>query len=560
MGVAAPSFAAVAPHTTGSTATPQGTAVGVKTPLTVTITNPNIAGHPNTRTITWSLPAGAPAYTGTWSLNFHDASGSGTSIGKGTATGFTTNHDFVLGAGITYDTFSVSVSASDKVTGNTWSGTSSVTIGTPAVGGAVAPTITATPGLTLPVNTALTLTAVNGAVAPGGDLKYDFDFGDPLKTSNNTQVIVPGTDAAKTGTAQYSYTVAGTYKVAVTATDGTNKAVSTPLTITVTAAPGGGTPPPTGGSAVERIGGVDRFDTGVLLSKKAFPSGAKDVIIATGYAFPDALSGVPLAKKLNAPLLLVDGKVPANNAEVKAEIARVLATGGTLHILGGTSAVSTAVVNDLLPANVAQDRLGGATRFDTSVAIAGKLGNPKNVVVARGDDGVGMKGFADALSAGPYAANVFGGGNGAVLLSNDTTLDPAVKAYLAGATSIQAVGGPAATAVNGLANVQSAIVGLDRYDTAAQVAAKFPTMKTAGVAYGLKFPDALTGAAYLATADGPLVLTDTSALPPATAGQLQGIGAAVGTTGTIEVFGGIQVITEATRTAIAVAAKGHLVP
>jgi hypothetical protein len=324
---------------------------------------------------------------------------------------------------------------------------------------------------------------------------------------------------------------------------------------------GGPATPPggTGGPAIERLGGTDRFDTGIKLSQKQFPSGAKDVVLATGWAFPDALSGVPLAKHLNAPLLLIDGHNATANAAIKTELARLMPNGGTLHVLGGLTAVPKAVVDAVIPANVTLDRLGGATRFDTSVAIAVKLGSPKNVVVARGDDGVGMKGFADALSAGPYAANVFGGGNGAVLLSNNTTLDPAVKGYLAGATSIQAVGGPAATAVAGLAHVQTSIVGQDRYDTAAQVAAKFTTVKTAGVAYGLKFPDALTGAALLATADGPLVLTDTSALPPYTATELGSLGAKVGNSGTIEVFGGIQVITEATRTAIAVAAKGHLV-
>ena len=151
------------------------------------------------------------------------------------------------------------------------------------------------------------------------------------------------------------------------------------------------------------------------------------------------------------PLLLVDPSDPTGvgvaNQKVKAEIARVLASGGTVHVLGGEAAVPTTLANALNPAGAtAVDRIAGATRYETSVKIAGALGNPKNVVVARGDDGVNLTGFADALSAGPYAANVFGGGNGAVLLSSNTTLDPMVKTYLAGATSIQAVGGPAATA------------------------------------------------------------------------------------------------------------------
>jgi putative cell wall-binding protein len=323
----------------------------------------------------------------------------------------------------------------------------------------------------------------------------------------------------------------------------------------------GSTPAPGTGPSVGRVGGGDRFDTGVRLSAKGFPNGgAKDVIIATGWKFPDALSGVPLAKKLNAPLLLVDSNNPAANDAVKTEIARVLASGGVVHVLGGPAAVPDAVVKAVTPANATSVRIAGATRFDTSVEIAKALGNPKNVVVARGDDGPGMTGFADALSAGPYAANVFGGGNAAVLLTNNTALDPAVKTYLSGATSIQAVGGPARDALtNAGVSAQPAIWGANRYDTAAKVAAKFSGEKVAGVAVGLKFPDALTGAAYLANNNGPLVLTTTDALPDETRLQLATIGQALGVSGTITVFGGTQVITEAVRTAIATASGGHTV-
>ena len=311
-----------------------------------------------------------------------------------------------------------------------------------------------------------------------------------------------------------------------------------------TGGPGGTTPPPGTGPAVKRLSGPTRFETGTAVSQAAFPTAgsAQNVIIATGWKFPDALSGVPLAKKLNAPLLLVDSNNPAGNVAVKNEIARVLASGGTVNVLGGTAAVPDAVVNAVLPAGAHTKRIAGNTRYETSVAIAQALGNPKNVVVARGDDGVNLTGFADALSAGPYAANVFGGGNGAVLLSSNTALDPMVKSYLAGATSVQAVGGPAATAVGTGANVKPAIVGGDRYETAAKVASNFSGEKTAGVAFGLKFPDALTGAALLADNNGPLLLAATDGVSDPTKVQLAGIGQALGTQGTIYVFCGTAVI------------------
>jgi len=54
----------------------------------------------------------------------------------------------------------------------------------------------------------------------------------------------------------------------------------------------------------ERIAGADRIGTAIEISKAAFPQGSDTVIIATGYNFPDALAGAPLACVLDALSLL----------------------------------------------------------------------------------------------------------------------------------------------------------------------------------------------------------------------------------------------------------------
>ena len=60
--------------------------------------------------------------------------------------------------------------------------------------------------------------------------------------------------------------------------------------------------------AVERIAGEDRFDTTVKLAEECLPAGAKQVFVATGMSFPDALAGAVLAAKENSGVFLVDGR------------------------------------------------------------------------------------------------------------------------------------------------------------------------------------------------------------------------------------------------------------
>ncbi|WP_370381405.1 cell wall-binding repeat-containing protein [Catenulispora sp. GAS73] len=300
-----------------------------------------------------------------------------------------------------------------------------------------------------------------------------------------------------------------------------------------------------------RIAGEDRYQTGIQISQQQYaPGSANSVVLAIGTNYPDALAGVPLAKKMGGPLLLTPGNVV--DSQVVAEIHRVLKPGGKVYVLGGTAAITPKVVNGLgLPA--AQiTRIGGVDRYDTALKIAGALGNPSHVVLATGN------GFADALASGPYASTVFAdnGNPAAILLTNDKTMSPAVAAYAHSAKAVTAVGGQAVAAANGahLANVTK-FAGYDRYDTAAQVASTFHGEHVAGVATGLSFADALTGAAQLAQAGGPLVLTNVTNLPAYTANALHGISASLGGAGLIEIFGGPVAINVPTEYAIAAAAN-----
>ena len=199
-------------------------------------------------------------------------------------------------------------------------------------------------------------------------------------------------------------------------------------------------------------------------------------------------------------------------------------------------------------------RIGGVDRYETALKIAAQMGNPGHLVLATGT------GFADALSAGSYASNVFAdnGVPAAILLTDNKVMNGAVAAYAHNAKAVAAVGAQAVAAAGNahLTNVTATFAGFDRFDTAAQVAGKFHGEHVAGAATGLSFADALTGAAQLAEAGGPLVLTNVTNLPAFSANALHGINASLGGAGLVEIFGGPAAINVPTEYAIANAVGG----
>ncbi len=273
---------------------------------------------------------------------------------------------------------------------------------------------------------------------------------------------------------------------------------------------------------VTRLAGGDRITTAVAISKQAFPTDhtAHNVILTAAYRFPDAMSAAPLGKDLSAPLLLTTPGVLA--PATLTEIQRVLpvppsSTTGTttdgcattppanaVYVIGGDAAIAEQIDTQLNQAGFDVVRVAGADRFATSVAIAQCEGSPSTVFLARGDN------FADALSAGPAAAST----NGTVLLTAGDTLPPAVSAYLDG------LSGPTVYAVGQAAHKADpsaqAIVGGDRFATAALVAAEFfPNPTVVGVATGWNFPDALAGGAFMGLEGGPVLMTGPATLQSA---------------------------------------------
>ena len=318
---------------------------------------------------------------------------------------------------------------------------------------------------------------------------------------------------------------------------------------------------------VSRLQGSDRVATSIAVSADAFPSGtAKAAVIVSAVNFPDALVGVPLASARSGPILL--SNADALSSATLAELARATGppTGGgttttttaptststsllptttttpttttgpgqppgnvTVYLLGGTAALSPNIETQLTNAGYKVMRYGGATRYATAVLVADALGSPSTVLEATGVD------FPDALAAGAAAAKV----KGAVLLTQGPKMSPETAAYTGAHPGTRyAIGGAAATADPGATSVS----GVDRYDTAVKVAGKFFFQPpVAGLASGVKFPDALSGGLHAVTKGGPLLLTPTSTLSAVTA---QYIRDRVPDLGTVYAYGGPAAINE----------------
>jgi len=415
-----------------------------------------------------------------------------------------------------------------------------------------------------PVTLDLTGSSVDASVK--ATAKTTVDWGD--KTTAAVFTGDPSLINAKDAKLTHSYAADNTYTVTVSLDDGLGTKTSvTTQTFTVKVSETG--------IVVDRASGNDRYGTGLAISSHQWATAgatgdtrtqAKAVVLATGNDFADALVGVPLAKKAQGPLLLTDGLQTTTNPEVLKEIKRILpTTGTTVYILGGEKALNAGIEAQLKALHYNVKRLAGEDRFSTALQIAKVgMGDPSHIIVARGDEGPHNDGFADALAAGPYAANVWGGGNSAVVLSNFTTFDPNTAAYVTsklhatGDHDVAAIGGQATAAmgtIRGSAGLFDFTYGMNRYETAAKVAKAYePAGKTApiGVATGLLYPDALTGGAYMATINGPLLLTDPKTLSDFTGAEIADVAK---TTPSVTIFGGEKALTPAVANAIAALVK-----
>jgi len=270
-------------------------------------------------------------------------------------------------------------------------------------------------------------------------------------------------------------------------------------------------PAPAVGYTVDRLQGANRIVTAVEISKRGFPdpfpAGTGVVFVASGAAFPDALTASAAAASAGASLL-VTGQAGLPG-ETRAEILRL--NPARVVVLGGPAAISDTVVSQLRSAlpSAAVERVGGINRFDTSRLVATQLMESSAAVyLATGVN------YPDALSAAAAGAAK----DSVVLLVDGrrSDVDAATLETLEslGTKTVYIVGGEAAVPAETGLQLRAAgysvyrVWGDNRFLTNLAVNAQVyrDGFDTAFLATGRNFPDAVAGAVLSARLGGPLLL------------------------------------------------------
>ncbi|UUM12812.1 S8 family serine peptidase [Clostridiaceae bacterium HFYG-1003] len=291
---------------------------------------------------------------------------------------------------------------------------------------------------------------------------------------------------------------------------------------------------------VQRIAGDTRYSTAVEISKKTFVT-ADTIILVNGVSGIDALLGGPLSAVMGAPILLTEPA--ALRSVTKTEITRLKAKHAI--ILGGEQAVPAGIVTALKGMGLTVERIGGTTRFKTSILVDQKIRS----ITGRTDRAVVANGYTmfDALTAGPGAAK-----NGCGILFNDgksidmikDSLKEANTVYLTGGQLVQTAEVEAALQAPGRTVVR--LAGANRYATAAVIADQFfNSTNTIVIANGEKPYDALTGTLLCHVNHGPVVLTPAAYLHADTKAYLIDENP-----DQVFILGGLSAISTATQTSI----------
>ena len=257
-----------------------------------------------------------------------------------------------------------------------------------------------------------------------------------------------------------------------------------------------------------RLAGETMYDTMQKIVQKAFPNTCKQVVLATGESYYDALSANSLAGSLNAPVLLTTkAGLPEQTIN---ELKRLKPE--QVFICGGTNAISNKVADQLKDMKIKTERLAGQWADDTANDIAKKLDNSDTAVVAT------SWGFQDALSAASFAyskkAPIFLASYQNATLSAATIQTMKAK----GVKKVYIVGGAAvvSSAVEGQLKAEGIaferVAGETAYDTSAQLATKLISLgmsvNNLGVATGWGYADALSGAALCGQNNSIMLLAD----------------------------------------------------
>lgn len=183
---------------------------------------------------------------------------------------------------------------------------------------------------------------------------------------------------------------------------------------------------------IKRISGADRYETALEVAK--IFENSKNVVIASGEGYADALSIAPIASHKQMPILLTSKDALNENVENYINSLKV----DKAYIVGGAGVVGETVEKKIK--NVV--RISGKNRFETNLKVIQTFENDINfdkIYIALGDGPNGNE-FADALSGTSIASK----SSSAIALTNkdiDSELLKYLKNKMNSNSVITALGG-----------------------------------------------------------------------------------------------------------------------
>lgn len=262
------------------------------------------------------------------------------------------------------------------------------------------------------------------------------------------------------------------------------------------------------------IGGNDRYETAIKISENGWTSSDRAVLINGEKGLVDALTATPYAYAKNAPILITaQGKLTTST---KNRLSAMNVK--NVDIVGGVNSVSNQVVNELKNMGITVNRISGASRYDTSLAVAkevDKIQDVSEIAVVNGD-----KGIPDAVSvAAPAASKKM-----PILLAENGGLNSASKDFVNGESVsksyvIGSSNSVSDTVMNSLPGTKTRLGGADRHDTNAAVIKEFYTASSLSNVYVAKsgyvknndeIVDALAAGVLAAKNGNPVVLVGNS--------------------------------------------------
>ena len=260
---------------------------------------------------------------------------------------------------------------------------------------------------------------------------------------------------------------------------------------------------PVPASQITRLYGQDRIATSLAIANEQKQIMGirwfRNIVVASATNFPDALTGSYLAARMNAPILLTYDAV---QEDIINYIAANLETGGTVYILGGTSAVNESFEDDLAERGIFGQRLAGNDRIETNLEILAQAGVYSNAPVLI----CTAFGFADSLSASATGLPILLVGNSLTQAQKDFLAATSREFIIIGGTS--AVSAAVEAELGNIGSVYR-LSGASRYQTSVMVAdAFFGNPSAAVLAYAQNYPDGLCGGPLAYLLNAPLILTD----------------------------------------------------